>query len=128
MTLKRFIYNTLILVLISTFLCVVIYQFFFPSKFLIIYAFLPAIFGFINVSIFRFLHTAKDQSLPKFSNRYMLCTTIKLFVSIIFIILFLILNRNQALFFLSTFFVVYIVFLTQEIVGILNFFKKNSKS
>ncbi len=126
--LKQFIYKTIIIIFISTALCVSIFQFYFPSKFLLLYGFLPLVFGIINIIIFKFLVNAGDSTLLKFSNRYLLCTTVKLLGSIFFILGFLIFNKEHAIPFLSTFLIVYLVFLTQEIVGILNFFKKKSKS
>jgi len=126
--LRLFVYKTLIIVLVSMILCYLIFELFFPSKFLLFYVFLPIIFGAINIVIFRFLIDAGDSTLIKFSNRYLLCTTVKLLGSIFFILGFLIFNKEHAIPFLSTFLVIYLVFLSQEIVGILNFFKKKQKT
>lgn len=128
MFLKQFIYKTLIIVLISVFVCVVVFKVYFPTKFLLFYAFLPVLFGLINVLIFRFLIKSGDTALLKFTNRYLLCTTVKLLGSLLFIVVFLILYKSHAVPFLLTFLVFYLVFLAQEILGILNFFKKKTNS
>ena len=128
MLLKQFILRTLIVILITTALCVSIFKVFFPAKFLIIYFFLPLFFGVINIIIFKSLFKAQDLTLLKFSNRYLLFTTLKLLGSIVFIWGFLFLNKDHAISFLSSFLAVYLIFLTQEIIEILNYFKKNEKS
>ena len=127
MLLKQFILKTAIVVLVTTIFCVSIFHFFFPDQFMVIYATLPLIFGLINIFIFNSLIDSGTLSLIKFSNRYLFSTTLKLLGSIFFIIGFLFFNREQAIPFLSTFLVVYLIFLAQEIIGILNFFKKKEK-
>lgn len=128
MSFKQFIFRTIMVVLITTILCVSIFKIFFPEKLLIIYFFLPLIFGVINTLIFKSLFKAQDLTLLKFSNRHLLFTTLKLLGSIVFMLVFLFFNKDQAIPFLSSFLVVYLIFLTQEIIEILNYFKKNKKS
>jgi hypothetical protein len=128
MSFKQFIFRTIIVVLITNILCISIFKFFFPAKLLIIYFFLPFVFGGINLVIFKSLFKAQDLTLIKFSNRYLLFTTLKLLGSIVFILGFLFFNKDQAIPFLSSFLAVYLIFLTHEIIEILNYFKKNNKS
>jgi len=128
MSFKQVILRTLIVVLITTILCVSIFKIFFPEKFLIIYFFLPLIFGVINGLIFKSLFREQDLTLLKFSNNYLLFTTLKLLGSIVFILSFLFFKKDQSIPFLSSYLVVYLIFLAQEIIEILNFFKKNKKS
>lgn len=128
MSFKQFIFRTMMVVLITTILCVSIFKFFFPEKLLIIYFFLPLIFGVINILILKSLFKAQDLTLLKFSNRYLLFTTLKLLGSIVFMLGFLFFNKDQAIPFLSSFLAAYLIFLTQEIIEILNYFKKNKKS
>lgn len=126
--LKKFIFNTIIIIIITTLLCVSVFELLFPTTFIWFYCALPVLFGLINVFIYKYLIQTKESSLLKFSNRYLLITTLKLLGSILFIIVFLLFNKEQAILFLSTFFILYLVFLTQEIIAVLNFFKKNTKS
>lgn len=128
MLFKQFIIRTVLLVFITSILTIAIFEIFFPDKFLLLYAFLPIIFGIVNIVIFQSLFQAKDLSLLKFTNRYFLFTTLKLFASILLIIGFLLFNKAHAIHFLSAFLAIYLIFLAQEIVGILNFFKKKEKS
>lgn len=128
MSFKQFIFRTIMVVLITTILCISIFKFFFPEKLLIIYFFLPLFFGVINIFIFKSLFKESDLTLLKFSNRHLLFTTLKLLGSIVFILSFLFFNRDQAIPFLSSFLAVYLIFLIQEIIEILNYFKKNKKS
>jgi len=128
MLLKQFIVKTGLLVFITSGLCIATFKLFFPEELILLYPFLPVVFGVINVSIFYTLLKVKDLSPLKFSNRYLLCTTLKLLSSIFFIVLFLLLNKMQAIPFLATFLVIYFVFLIHEIAAILKFFNKNEKS
>jgi len=125
---KNFIYRTIIIVFVATVLYVGVFELFFPTKGLLIYYLLPGIFGLVNILIYQFIVQTKESTLLKFSNRYLLCTTIKLLGSILFIVIFLLVNKEHAIPFLATFLVTYIVFLIQEIIAILNFFKKNAKT
>jgi hypothetical protein len=128
MLLKQLILKTLTLVLITSAFCFVVFRLFFPEKLLLVYLLLPLFFGVINCLIFYALFKEQDSPILKFSNRYLLCTTVKLLISIFLIVLFLLFNKEKAIPFLSTFLVIYIVFLIQEIITILKFFKKKEKS
>jgi hypothetical protein len=124
MLLKQFIIKTGLLVFITSGLCFAIFKIFFPNDLIILYLLLPVLFGLINVLVFYTLSKEKDLSILKFSNRYMLCTTLKLLGSIILIVVFLFFYRNRAIPFLATFLAIYLIFLVQEIIGILKYFKK----
>ena len=128
MLLKQFILKTSLLVFITSGLCFATFKLFFPDRFMLLYPLLPVVFGVVNIFIFYTLLQVKDLAPIKFSNRYLLCTTVKLLSSIFFIILFLLLNKEKAIPFLATFLIVYFIFLVQEILAILKFFKKSEKS
>ncbi len=128
MLMKQFILKTLVLVIVTSTLCYVIISKFFPTDLVCFYAGLPFLFGLINVLIYRYLSKAEGKPLTTLSNRYMVCTTVKLLGSLIFIVFFLLFEKEQAITFLSTFLAIYLIFLIQEIIGILNFFKKKEKS
>lgn len=128
MLIKQFILKTIALVIITSLLCLVIFKTVFPTNFVFLYTALPFLFGLVNILIYQYLSKAEGKTLSALSNRYMLCTTIKLLSSTIFIIVFLLFEKEQVVYFLSTFLTVYLIFLVQEIIGILNFFKKKEKS
>ena len=127
MLFKQFILKTGLLVLITSTICFVVFQLAFPQKYLMLYPLLPVFFGIINITIYYSLSLVKDSSLSKFSTRYLLCTTIKLLSSLAFVVVFLLIRKEEVIPFLATFLSVYFIFLFQEIVSILNFFKKNEK-
>jgi hypothetical protein len=127
MFLKQFILQTIIAVVISTALCLSLFLVFIPEHFILFYAFLPLIFGLINILIFKSLFKSEELALLKFTTRYLFFTTIKLLGSLILIIAFIYFNRSRIIPFLSTFLVVYLLFLVQEIITILKFFKKKEK-
>lgn len=127
MLFKHFILKTSVLVFITSALSFIFFKIFFPDKLVLFYLLLPILFGVVNIYIYYLLLQVKDATLAKFSNRYLLCTTLKLLCSIVFIVLFLLFNKEKAVPFLSTFLGVYLVFLVQEIISILKFFKKKKK-
>ena len=128
MLFKQFILKTVLLALITSAICFVVFQFAFPQRYLLLYPLLPVFFGVGNILIFYSLSLVKDSSLSKFSTRYLLCTTIKLLSSLAFVVVFLLIRKEEVIPFLATFLSVYFIFLFQEIVSILKFFKKNEKS
>lgn len=128
MLLRQFILKTIVLSLIISVLCFAIFHFLFADKFHFVYALLPIFFGAVNIFIFYTLSKAKESSFAKFSNKYLLCTTIKLLGSLVFVVVYLFINRSEVIPFVSTFLSIYFIFLFQEILSILNFFKKKEKS
>lgn len=128
MLLRQFIQKAIVLSIFISLLCFAIFHYLFPEKFRLVYCFLPILFGVINVLIFISLYKVKDSSLSKFSNRYLLCTTLKLLGSLFFIVIYLFINRNDIIPFIATFLSIYFIFLFHEIVSILKFFKKKEKS
>jgi hypothetical protein len=127
MFLKQFILQTTIVVVITTAVCLSLFLFLFPEHFFLFYAFLPLIFGVINIFIFKSLFKSDELALLKFTTWYLFFTTIKLLGSLILIVVFIYFNRSRIIPFLSTFLVVYLLFLVQEILTILKFFKKKEK-
>lgn len=125
---QKFVLKTLALSLTISALCFALFNFLFPEKFRLFYSLLPIIFGIINIIIFFALSKVKEASLSKFSNRYLLCTTVKLLGSLFFIVIYLFINRNDVIPFVSTFLSIYFIFLFHEIISILKFFKKKDKS
>jgi hypothetical protein len=128
MLLRQFILKTGLLVLITSALCVLLFLEFFPDKLRLLYAVFPFLFGAVNIFIFHTLSLVKDSTILKFSNRYLLCTTLKLLGSLVFIIVYIYFHRESIIPFLSTFLSVYFIFLFHEILSILKIFKKNEKS
>ncbi len=127
MKIRQLIFSTIILALFVSTLCFVIFHSYYPELLKITYLLLPIFFGLINIFIFYRLSKLKDSTISKFTNQYLLGTTIKLLFSLAFILIYLILNRNEAIPFLSAFLSIYFIFLFQEIMGILKFFKKKEK-
>ncbi len=128
MLIRQFILKTIALSLVISFLCFAVFHYLFPEKFRFVYSLLPILFGVINILIFISLYKVRESSLSKFSNRYLLSTTVKLLGSLFFIIIYLFINRNDVIPFVATFLSIYFIFLFHEIVSILNFFKKKEKS
>lgn len=128
MLLRQFILKTIALSITISVLCFAIFYFLFADKFHITYAILPIAFGLVNILIFQTLSKVQDSSYAKFSNKYLLCTTIKLLGSLVFVVVYLFINRNEVIPFISTFLSIYFIFLFHEILSILKFFKKKEKS
>lgn len=77
----------------------------------------------ITFSIF-WLLVQKLKRPQRFTTLFTLATTIKLFAFLIFMVVYLLLNRSEAAVFLITFFLLYLIFSIYEVVVLLKYFKK----
>ena len=90
----------------------------------------PFILGFffaITLLVHRFLLRKSDGQQGKFINAFMLSTTIKLLLYLTIILIYVLLNREDAIGFIFTFFSYYLIFTFFEINSILKFLRKSQK-
>lgn len=90
----------------------------------------PFIVGFffaITLLVHRFLVKKSGGHQGKFINAFMLSTTIKLLLYLTIILIYVLLNREDAIGFIFTFFSYYLIFTFFEIYSILGFLRKLQK-
>jgi len=88
----------------------------------------PFILGFffaVTLLAHKFLLKKSDGNHGKFINAFMLITTIKLMLFFTIIIVYVLINRHDALGFILTFFTNYLIFTIFEILSILKFLQKS---
>jgi len=87
----------------------------------------PFILGFffaISMLVHRFLLKKSADNQGKFINAFMLSTTIKLVLYLSIILIYVLLNRDDAIGFIFTFFAYYLIFTSFEIYSVLKFLRK----
>lgn len=86
----------------------------------------PAIIIFFFVLtryVHQFLMKKSDGNQGKFINAFMLSTTIKLLLYLSIIVIYVLINRNDAIGFIVSFFVCYLIFTVFEIISILSYLR-----
>jgi len=90
----------------------------------------PFIIGFffaLTLLVHRFLLKKSDINPGKFINAFMLSTTVKLLLYLTIIMVYVLLNRDDAIGFILTFFVYYLVYTIYEIISILGVLRKSQQ-
>ncbi len=99
-----------------------------PNKFISsVWLFIALFFFAITLLVHRFLLKKADGNQGKFINAFMLSTTVKLLLYLSIILIYVLLNRNDAVGFIFTFFIYYLIYTVFEIVSILRFLREFQK-
>lgn len=82
----------------------------------------PYLLGFFiiaSIIVYHFMLKAIEKRPARFVNSFMLATLIKLFVYMAVMITYALLNREEAMSFIVTFFVLYVIFTIVEVAALL---------
>lgn len=121
---RKYIYNLLV-VLSLFFIVFVVISFFTPNYYHNIYFFVVMFFFLLSgYSHYTLIKVAKEKMI-RFSTKFMMLSGIKLFVSLIFISIYLYFNRVNIVPFIIVFLVSYVVFTTLEVTSLLKMLKTN---
>ena len=74
------------------------------------------------------LMTSVEQNARRFSTTFLSVMSAKLFIYLFFILICLLIDRSNAINFVVTFLLLYLIFTIFEVIEISNFFKKNQNS
>ncbi len=74
------------------------------------------------------LMTSVEQNARRFSTTFLSVMSAKLFIYLFFILICLLVDRSNAINFVVTFLLMYLIFTIFEVIEISNFFKKNQNS
>lgn len=103
-------------------------SFFIPVHFISnSWPFILLFFLSISLLVHRFLLKKANGNHGKFINAFLLTTTIKLLLFLSVILIYVLLNRADAIGFILTFFVYYLIFTFFEIFSILKFLRQPQK-
>ena len=123
--LKTFLIQLLYLTLIVYGLGFLSFRFLFPTHFYLFFAFLPVIFYGVNAVFHGTLLRASSLDMRKFSQRFLGVFGVKIMILLVFIITYAYFNPDRAVAFLITFFVLYLIYTTFEIVSVVRFLQRN---
>ena len=112
--LKKYLFRLIIFVLIIGLLAFVLYSTVFKSFYLPIFPYLLLFFTSVSLIMHYVLLKAGNSRIAKFSTYFMGTTSLKLFLYLIFIIVYLIIDKSNALVFILTFFILYLLFTVFE--------------
>lgn len=99
-----------------------------PEKFISnSWPFIAGFFFAISLLVHRFLLKKSGGKHTKFVNAFLLTTTIKLLLFLAIIVIYVLLNRNDAIGFIFTFFTYYLIYTSFEIVSILKYLRNIPK-
>lgn len=117
---KKLIILSLVIVVLTVGLSYVI-----PTN-LISYSwpFILVFFLAVSILVYRYLIKKAKESHAKFINAFLLTTTVKLLLYLAIILIYSLLNRNDAIGFIMTFFTYYLFFTIFEIASIVKYLKK----
>lgn len=107
--------TTLIVIVVSIIVFASISPWYYPP----VYPFLLAFFVIATIVVYHFMLKSLENRPARFVNVYLLTTMIKLFVYMIFMVIYGFLNREYARPFIVSFFMLYVIYTIIEVVSIL---------
>ena len=124
--LKNFIISILTFSIIISIIAVAVFHFLLPQFYLSVFPFLILFFVVVTIGTHIILTKAGKKTIRQFSTFYMGSITAKLFIYLIFLVTYALTNKEQAVPFILTFFILYVVFTFFETYSLLNSLKKQS--
>ncbi len=119
MMLKKYILRLITFSVILGVLTFALFKFVLGQYYLPIFPFIIIFFAIVSISVHYILLKASNFRIAKFSTFYMGSTTVKLFLYIIFLIIYVLVDKENAVPFLLTFFVFYFLFTVFETFSLL---------
>lgn len=107
-------------------LAFIIYFFAIPQYYLPVFPVIIILFYSVSTAAHYFLLKSLSARLAQFTNTFMLATSAKLMVYMLFAVIYLLINKKQAVNFLIPFAALYFIFLIFDVVQISNEIKKVS--
>ena len=124
---KKFVLNTLIFTgLISTFVFIIFY-FFLQQYFLLIFPLILLFFAILTILVHTILLNASKKKLSNFVNMFMISTVAKLFIHLIFIGVYLLIDKTNAKPFVVFYLINYFFYTIYEVWALLLDLKNNEK-
>jgi hypothetical protein len=96
-------------------------QYYFPH-----FPVIPAFLFIVTILVHSYLVRASENDPRRFTSKYLGAMGLKMFIYLIFLVVFLFLDTGRAVPFLVSFLVTYAAFTIYEVISILNFLKKDT--
>jgi len=124
---KKYFTRSLIFAIIVSLVLFLVFFFALPQFYLNIFPWLILFFLASNSIVHYVLTKAGKQKITRFSTFFMASTTAKLFLNLIFIVLYVVLNKDDAVVFLIVFFILYVFFTFFETFSLLSDLKNEDQ-
>lgn len=128
MSLKKFIFRILIFTAILSVIAFLLFSTVISKFYLPVFPFLVGFFVLTTIGIHAILVKAGGERPARFSTFYMGSITTKLFLYVIFLVIYVLVDKQNAPVFLITFFVLYLCYTVFETYSLLNDFKPQKDS
>ncbi len=123
-SLRKFGFNILLLALVLTVIGYGLFLFLIPGSYFPLFPLVPFFLFAVTIIVHIYLVRASKNDARKFTGRYLGAMGLKIFIYIVFMVLFLVLEMEHAIPFLVSFLVSYAAFTLVEIISILKYLKR----
>ncbi|MBN1252761.1 MAG: hypothetical protein JXR51_05890 [Bacteroidales bacterium] len=123
---KKYFSKLLIFTVVLSTIFFLLFSFVIPQFYLNVFPWLILFFITSTFAVHYILTKAGNQKITKFSTFFMASTTAKLFLYLIFIVLYVLLDKENAVIFLITFFILYLLYTFFETFSLLNDLKEEN--
>ena len=124
-SLRNFVFTVLFIALLITALGYGLFLFLVPQYYFPYFPAIPAFILMVTILVHAYLIKASENDPRKFTSKYLGATGLKMFIYLLFIVVFLFVDTTRAVPFLIIFLVTYAAFTLYEAISILNFLKKD---
>jgi hypothetical protein len=121
---RKFIITLLILMVILLVLGYASFLFVFPQHYFPHFPVIPAFLFVVTAVVHHYLIRASENDPRRFTSKYLGAMGLKMFLYLVFLVVFLFLDTLHAIPFLVSFLITYAAFTAYEVISILNFLKK----
>ena len=124
-SLRKFTFTLLFIALIITVLGYGSFLFFVPQHYFPYFPVIPAFLLLVTLLVHIYLVRASENDTRKFTTKYLGAMGLKMFIYLIFLVVFLFIDIARAVPFLVSFLITYAAFTAYEVISILNYLKKD---
>lgn len=124
-SLRKFTFTLLFIALIITVLGYGTFLFFVPQHYFPYFPVIPAFLLLVTLLAHIYLVRASENDTRKFTAKYLGAMGLKMFIYLIFLVVFLFIDIARAVPFLVSFLITYAAFTAYEVISILNYLKKD---
>jgi len=122
---RKLIITLLFIALIITALGYGLFLFFIPQYYFPHFPVIPAFLLLVTIMVHVYLIKSSENNPRKFTSKYLGAMGLKMFIYLVFLVVFLFIDTAHAVPFLVSFLVTYAAFTLYEVISILNYLKKD---
>jgi len=122
--LRKFSLYLLLLTVLITIAGWILFRIYLPDKYFTGFLFVPLLFFITTLALHYYLIKSSQKEIIKFTPRFIGATGIKMMIYFILIIVYLLINRSQAVSFLICFLICYFLYTAFELISVLKYLKR----